>query len=550
MGDVEVRKGRDMDSGWRTGMQETATSAFAKAAASHPGQLFVAFGDDKRTYRAFDHETNRLARGLLALGVQRAEPVAALLDNTLDVALYWMATVKIGGVVAALNTALKGEFLRHQLDVCEARIIIAEADYVERLAGVVDKLPKLRYVVYRGDQKPEVPLPGIEFVAFASLFDHGEGEITDENRPGDLAALIFTSGTTGPSKGCALSHNYAMNLARQIIESDDRREGEVAWSCLPFFHFNAVACTFLASAVLGGTAHFAKRFSLSGFWPDIERTGATAASLLGIMIPLVADQADTPEMERCRGQLRLVAGAPFPPEHQEIYRRRFGVQRAGSNCYGTTEACLLTMVPRDVTPKPGTAGLCSPDFDVRIFDDNDCEVPVGVPGEIVARPLRPHVMFEGFYRQPDATMKIFRNMWYHTGDIGKFDGDGFLHFVDRKKDYLRRGGENISMFELENTFIQHPAVSEIAAHAVPSKLMEDDVKITLVLEAGARLTERELCEWCLDRIPYYAVPRYIEFRSELPKTPTGKIEKFQLREQGCTPQTWDRETSGIMMTRR
>jgi crotonobetaine/carnitine-CoA ligase len=147
-------------------------------------------------------------------------------------------------------------------------------------------------------------------------------------------------------------------------------------------------------------------------------------------------------------------------------------------------------------------------------------------------------------------MKIFRNLWYHSGDIGRFDEDGYFQFIDRKKDYLRRGGENISMFELERTFIQHPQVSEVAAHAVPSKLMEDDVKITLTLEAGATITERELCEWSLDRLPYFAVPRYIEFRAELPKTPTGKVEKFLLRNQGCTPQTWDREAAGMKIAKR
>jgi crotonobetaine/carnitine-CoA ligase len=535
--------------GWHTGRQETVTRIFADAVAADPEKLFVDFDRDRRTYAQFDHDSTAFAQGLRALGVQRAEPVAALLDNTIDVALYWIGTVKLGGIVAALNNALKGEFLRNQLDICQARVLVAESDYVERLTVIIDQLPHLRYVVYRGD-KPQVVLPNVQLVPIGQLYQTRGEPIQDENKPGDIAALIFTSGTTGPSKGCAISHNYVINQARQIIETDDRQPQEVAWSCLPFFHFNAVGCTFLTAAILGGSAYFALRFSLSGFWKDIERSGATAASLLGVMIPLVAQQADTPEMLRCKGQLRLVAGAPFPAELQRIYRERFGVRRAGSNCYGTTEACLLTMVPYGVEPKPGTSGVRSPDFDVRIVDDNDSELPPGVPGEVIARPLRPHVMFEGFYRQPEATVKIFRNMWYHSGDIGKFDEDGFFHFVDRKKDYLRRGGENISMFELERTFLQHPEVSEVAAHAVPSKLMEDDVKITLLLKSGARLTEQELCQWSLDRVPYYAVPRYIEFRSELPKTPTGKIEKFLLREQGCTPQTWDREAAGMKIAKR
>jgi crotonobetaine/carnitine-CoA ligase len=535
---------------WHAGPLETVTGIFADAVTRHPDQLFCDFVGERRTYGEFDLESNAMANALVALGMARAEPVAALLDNSLDIGLFWIATVKAGGIVASLNTALKGEFLRNQLDICQAKIVFAESYYVERLTVIIDQLPHLRTVVYRGDTAPDVDLPGITLVPLQSLYTYPSHPLVDENKPGDLAALIFTSGTTGPSKGCALSHNYVVNQSRQIIETDDRQPGEVAWSCLPFFHFNAIGCTFLSAVILGGSCYFAKRFSLSGFWGEIEQSGATAASLLGIMIPLVGQQADTPEMLRCKGQLRLVAGSPFPAELQQTYRERFGVKRVGSNCYGTTEACLLTMMPRHLDPKPGSSGMRSPDFDVRIVDDNDNEVPVGTPGEVIARPLRPHVMFEGFYRQPEATMKIFKNLWYHSGDIGKFDEDGFFHFVDRKKDYLRRGGENISMSELENTFLQHPAISEVAAHAVPSPLMEDDVKITLKLEDGATVTEREICEWSLERVPYYALPRYIEFRAELPKTPTGKVEKFLLRDEGCTATTWDREAAGMKIAKR
>ena len=532
--------------GWSTGEQDTVTGALARATAAYPDRLLVDFGGDRRTYAAFDRDSTALAHGLRALGVQRGEPVAALLDNTVDVTLYWAAVTKLGAVVAALNTALKGEFLRNQMDNCAARVLVCESAYVARLEPLLSVLPNLSHVLYRGE-RPQVELPGIELAPLSSLYATPGSAIPDENTPGDLAALVYTSGTTGPSKGCALSHNYVMNLARQIIETDDRRVGEVAWSCLPFFHFNAVSTTFLPAVLLGGSAYFAKRFSLSGFWADIERSGATVASLLGAMIALVGQQEDSPEMLRCRGQLRTVAGAPFPAAMQETYKRRFGVKQAGSSCYGTTEACLLTMLPYGVEPKPGSSGKRGPDFDVRIVDEHDNELPPGVAGEVVARPLRPHVMFEGFYRQADATIGVFRNLWYHSGDIGKFDEDGFFYFVDRKKDYLRRRGENISMFEMENTFGQHPQLMEVAAHAVPSELTEDDVKITAVLKPNASLSEEELCRWCLDKVPYYAVPRYIEFREELPKTSTGKVEKFALREQGRTPRTWDREAAGLMI---
>ncbi|MGI9295281.1 MAG: AMP-binding protein, partial [Pseudomonadales bacterium] len=415
---------------------------------------------------------------------------------------------------------------------------------------IQDSLPELKYVVCRGE-RPDVDLgEEIQLISFDDLRSPDSSALEDMNRPSDVAVFVYTSGTTGPSKGCILSHNNMVNLARQVIESDDRREGDVVWTCLPFFHFNAQATTVISSTLIRGTAWVSPRFSVSRFWQDIECSGAVVASLLGAMIPLIGQAEDTKAMKRCYGQLRTVAGAPFPAEMQDVFRDRFGVQRAGSNVYGLTEATCLTLLPKGVRPKPGSSGMVAPDFDVRIFDDNDNELPTGEVGEVVCRPRRPHVMFEGYHNRPDATAAIMRNMWLHTGDIGKFDDDGFFFFVDRKKDYLRRRGENISSYEIESLFQQHPDISEVAAHAVYSELGEDDLKITVVREPTADLTEGALCEWCLDRLPYFAVPRYIEFRSELPKNPLGKIEKFRLRDDGCTAATWDREKSGLTIEKR
>jgi crotonobetaine/carnitine-CoA ligase len=173
-----------------------------------------------------------------------------------------------------------------------------------------------------------------------------------------------------------------------------------------------------------------------------------------------------------------------------------------------------------------------------------------VAGEVICRPRKPHVMFEGYWKRPADTLKIMRNLWLHTGDIGKFDEDGFFYFLDRKKDYLRRRGENISSFEMENTFRAHPAIEDVAVHAVLSDLTEDDVKVTAVLKPGSALAEEALCLWAVDRLPYFAVPRFIEFRAELPRNPVGRILKYQLRDEGCTPATWDREKAGIQLAKR
>jgi crotonobetaine/carnitine-CoA ligase len=248
--------------------------------------------------------------------------------------------------------------------------------------------------------------------------------------------------------------------------------------------------------------------------------------------------------------LRIVQGAPFTAEDIAIWKRRFGVELAGVNTFGLTETCIVTTHPLNRPAPPGSSGRLNDSFDVRIFDDEDREVPAGTAGEIVVRPKRPHVMFEGYWRRPEATAALTRNLWFHTGDIGRFDADGFFYFVDRKKDYLRRRGENISSFEMESTFLEHPDIAEVAVHAVPSDVTEDDVKVTAVLREGASITAEELCRWSVEWLPYFAVPRYIEFRESLPRNPVGRILKYELRAQGVTPSTWDREASSVLIGKR
>jgi crotonobetaine/carnitine-CoA ligase len=199
-----------------------------------------------------------------------------------------------------------------------------------------------------------------------------------------------------------------------------------------------------------------------------------------------------------------------------------------------------------VENRPNAAGVTNDEFfDVRIFDDDDNELPRNTDGEIVLRPKRPFVMFEGYWGNAEATVKTNRNYWYHTGDIGRIDDDSYLYFVDRKADYLRRRGENISSFEVEKIVMKHEAVVDVVVHAVPSELTEDDLKLTATLAAGSSVSEEELFKWCVDELPYFALPRYVEFRAELPRSPVGRVLKRVLRDEGVTANTWDVEGSGV-----
>jgi len=292
------------------------------------------------------------------------------------------------------------------------------------------------------------------------------------------------------------------------------------------------------------------RFSVSNFWPEVQRSGATIASILGSMGTLLAQAEDNPAMKACAGQIHTVRGNPFTEETKAVWRSRFGARQVGGNGYGLTEACVITSLPGGETAAPGSSGKRIADFDVRIVDDLDRELPPNTPGEIIVRPLRPNIMFDGYWRRPADTLKVMRNLWLHTGDIGKFDDDGFFYFVDRKKDYLRRRGENISSFEMETAFAAHPAIAEVAVHAVPSDKGEDDVKVTAILRPGAELTAEALFHWSTSAVPYYALPRYIEFRDTLPKNPQGRILKYQLRDEGKTVSTWDLDDTDIKVAKR
>ncbi|MBA1204274.1 ATP-dependent acyl-CoA ligase [Pseudomonas capeferrum] len=537
-------------SGWSVGQMDTVNDVVRRAAREHGERPFLDVQGELYSYAAIQRESCRLANGLAALGVSKGQTVVTILDNNADAVLLWFALNKLGAISVPVNTALKGEFLRHQIADATAQVVIAETEYAERLALVAEQLPQLKCVVHRG-RAPEADLAGTTLLSLESLRSDDLTDPAIEVLPSDLSLLIYTGGTTGPSKGCMISHNNACNEARQIIEAHGRTAESITWTPLPLFHLNATVTTILCNLMIGARAVIYPRFSVSGFWADIERSGANEANLLASMGPLLAEAPDNDAMARCYGQLNKVYSAPFPPELQARWRERFGVKHTvGGAGFGLTECAIVTLLPFGQPEKPNCAGRRCDAFDIRVVDDHDVELPYGTAGELIVRPLKPHVMFEGYWNRPADTLKVMRNMWFHTGDIGKMDEDGFFFFLDRKKDYMRRGGENISGFEMERSFIAHPEIEEVAVHAVFSELSEDEVKVTAVLREGSNLSEEQLCRWAIERVPYYAVPRFIEFRPSLPRSPVGRILKYQLREEGVTAHTWDRVKAKLTFAKR
>lgn len=537
---------------WEGDQPDTINALFQRRLAENRDAPYIDLMGEAYSYDRLDRESTALAHGLAKRGVEKGKTVFSMLDNGVLPTVLMFALWKLGAIYVGANTALKGEFLRHQATDASASILICEPDYADRILAIEDDLPDAELLVINGATDGISPA-NMALCTAGDLFDSNETTPIDvEVAPKDLAMLVYTGGTTGPSKGCMISHNYAISLSNQIIEMAALTADDVVWTCLPNFHFNQITATTLATMIVGARAALYTKFSVSNFWPEIERTGATRANMMGAMLPLLAQAPENEHEKRvvAKGQLKTMTGVPQPPELQKQLFDRFGVNERLGTAFGQTECSLLVHTTPDMDLPPNAVGHRNRWFDVRIFDDEDRELPPGEAGEIVVRPRMPLIMFEGYWGREADTFKLWRNGWFHSGDIGKFDENGFMYFVDRKKDYMRRRGENIATYEMDNAFRTHPDIEDVAVHAVPSDFSEDDVKVTAVLKPGSTLTEEELCRWSADNIPYYAVPRYYEFRQEIPRNPLGRVMKYELRDEGVTPTTFDMEKAGIKIARR
>jgi crotonobetaine/carnitine-CoA ligase len=539
---------------------------------SDPDSEYLDLGGAKLSAGEVMTAADRFGGALHELGTAQHDRVASLLENSAPALLSWAGTVCAGRVAVPINTAYKGAYLTHQLADSGARVMVVAASYLDRVAAIAHDVPTLEHVIVvdDADAGPDEQdglagaggpggksptLGGVAVHRWDEIMKAAGGLPSVDVRPSDLATFIYTGGTTGLSKGCMLSHNYHEALARQIGLCWKRTADDVAWTPLPMYHFNALVTAIVGTLLFGGRGAIFRRFSVSQFWPEMNRVGATVTSTLGTMAYLLAHDVDRPEMPgsgkpEANHSLRLMGAVPLPPEVDGILRSRFGIETF-SGAYGVTEASLVSWQPPGVENRPNAAGVVNDEyFDVRIFDDDDHELGPGADGEIVIRPKRPHVMFEGYWGRPEVTVETMRNLWYHTGDIGRIDEDRYLYFVDRKADYLRRRGENIASYEVESVLMGHGALADVAVHAVPSPLTEDDLKITATVKEGADLSEEDLFRWCIDQLPYFCLPRYIEFRPALPRSPVGRVLKRELREEGVTPATWDAESAGIEYEKR
>ncbi|WP_371786433.1 AMP-binding protein [Streptosporangium subroseum] len=503
----------------------------AHAAAGTPDAVFLRTYEGDLTYCQVEQRSAGLATAFARVGVGAGSCVALLMHNSLDQVLVWFALARLGAVHAPLNTALLGEHLAQAVRVAEASVLVADAEFLPVITPVLDQLPELKRVVVNG-------IAGEQ--RFDDLADYQR--CTDQCPPAevdDLAAatLLFTSGTTGASKACVLSHRYLARQGQLHATYMGLLPDDVLYCPFPLFHIDAATLTVVAALACRGTAVLGRRFSASRFWNDVRAFDVSIFNFMGATLTILWKQ---PPSDRDRAhRVRLAWGVPMP-EWQRGWEERFGIPLR--QVYGLTDGGVPVYDPLEGPQKPGACGRVIPEFDVRIVDESGHPLPSGHLGEIVVRGRESGLVMNGYHAMPEATAQVLKNGWLHTGDLGTLDGDGYLTFEGRLSDSIRRRGENISAYEVEQLLIRHPAVLDAAAIGVPSELTEEDLKVIVVVRPGAGLTAEELHEFCLATAPAFMVPRYIELVPALPKTPTQKIEKFRLRQDAITPTTWDSQT--------
>ena len=494
--------------------------------------------DGELTYGGLRERAARIAAALGALGVEPGDRVATMLDPSLEYLAAWFGVVWAGAVDVPVNVDLKGEFLRHVVGQAGARVLVLHSRWLERLHGL--ELPDLRHVLVVGDGG-DAP-SRLHRTPFAEALDHDPAPRVPRGEY-DLVYLMYTSGTTGRSKGAMHSNRSALWNVRSWIDILQLTGDDVAYSMFPLFHVTARSAVVTSSIWAGGSIALRSGFSPGRFWPDVRATGATFFAYMGAVIQLLWSQPR--RADDSDNRIRAAFGAAAPPGVAEAFEERFGMKLL--EVYGSTELGPAT-APYPGRARKGTMGVVCPHLELEIHDEHDWPLPEGRQGEIVARPKEPHSQFLGYWQEPEATLEAFRNFWFHTGD-GGFLEDGFLTFVDRLKDSIRRRGENISSFEVERSVQAHPAVLECAAYAVPSELTEEEVMIAVVPRPGTIVDAADLLRHCVGVMPRFAVPRYVRVVDALPKTPSQRTQKYKLRAEGITPDTVDREGLGIVVPR-
>jgi carnitine-CoA ligase len=518
--------------------ERTVAAALAKQVRDRPNSIAIVDEDENNlTFAGAQRAAFRVATALSELGVGRQEPVLVMLDNHTDRVVAWLG-ISVGAMVEVpINTAYRGEMLRHIIADSGARTLIIEGKWLDRIRDIPATVGNLDTVVVRGEPNAALPEP-IRVERFARLFA-SEPLVPVPPAVWDIAAIAYTSGTEGRTKGVLCPHGHAFATGSYPTTVGP---GDVVMVTLPLFHVSGLWLQVYGAIRDGACAAIVRHFSASRFWASVRRFGATTTFLLGASADFLYRQPASPHD---RGHtLRTVEFIPASAL-VDAFEERFGVSVVTS--YGQTEAGTVCSPQRDEI-KPFALGRPRPHVEMKIVDDNDIEVVPGTAGEIVLRSREPWTMMSGYHGMPEATAHAWRNLWLHTGDSGYQDEHGTFFFIDRKKDALRRRGENVSSYEVEQCIVARKDIADAAVVAVPSEHTEDEIKAFIVMEPGNEFNIVDVVQDLAKRLPYFMVPRYYEVTDELPRTATFKVRKDLLR-ANAGENSWDCKEHGIAVTR-
>lgn len=530
----------------------TTARLLARQAARNGDRTYLRVDDLQLSYGELDQQTDRLANGLLDAGVHPGAHVAVMLGNGPEIVLLQYALGKIGAVVCPINTGAKGDLLAYYLTHSDATAIVVGASSWAHLAAVAHRTPNLRLAVRvremsTPDGGHDAPLPAwVTCVPYEAVISGAD------RKPGipvlhtDPAGIFYTSGTTGPSKGIIATHAQSLTFSLGRVEYFGYQPDDVLFTCLPLFHASAMFHAAVAALLADAQVAVSRRFSVSGFWSEVRNFGATQFNLLGSMVNMLwAAPASAADRDH---RVRLCGMAPIPSFAQE-FEQRFGVSIVTS--YGLTDFGQGTFLqPGYPREKVRSTGRPRPGVQVGIRDDDFGPQPAGVVGEICLRSDDSSLGGRCYYKMEQANADAWREGWFLSGDLGWFDDDGYLYFVGRKKDAIRRRGENISAWEVEQSIAKHPAVADVAVVGVSGGMLEEEVLACVVLRPGMDVGPEALVRWCDECMPRWMVPRFVEFLPSLPRTMTQKVEKSKLRAaaQERLGEIWDRERAGVVLT--
>jgi len=513
-------------------------------AADCPDKPFLVTDHASISYAEAEDLTNQLAAGLAALGVSPGDRVVLFLSNRPELVLLALAINKLSAIWVPINTDYKGEWLRQAVAGSRPALVISETALAGRLADTTDDTAASRLVLLDGNRDGAVP--------YTNLLQHGTLDPDYNSQDyGDTCAIMWTSGTTGKSKGVMQSYNAWIRaiVAGASIQYDSAPD-DICYCPLPLYNSGAWITCVYRSLIDGITLVIEDKFSVTRFWERINHFGATQTFCVGAMGSFLMNAPELPSDGE--NTLRKALIVPMAPNIWQPFEKGFKLQLIESGL-GMSE-CLLIMNQHDCPADTPTYALGKPpgDIDIQLCDDDGKEVTPGDPGEICIRPKQPHIIFSGYFDNPEATAASFRDDWFLSGDMARQDPQtGIYYFTDRKKDAVRFAGRNISTLEVESVVRGHPDIADVAAYGIPSEELdsEDELKLSVVLKPGRKATATQICQFINDNAPYFFVPRFIDFVDALPYTPTQKVQKFQLRKQGNSQDTWDLKRSGFVVQR-